>query len=76
MPGWLINVLIKLATIVGVPLLKKMWPNVGAEVWAIIVDFLTHVQSSEDKPDAVRQVGEKVRECTGSMCPANTKGLG
>jgi hypothetical protein len=75
MPKFIIDLLVKLAVAVGLPWLMKKFPGLPAEIWAIVEELLKYVQNAENKPEAVRQVGEKVRECTGSSCPADTKGL-
>lgn len=72
-PAWLLNILIKLAVSIGLPWLMKKFPGLPAEVWAILEEILKHVNSSDDKAAAVKQVREKVRQCTGVACETGIK---
>lgn len=75
MPGWIIDLLVKLAVSLGLPWLMKKFPGLPAEIWAILEDILNHIHGAPDKEAAVKQIREKVSECTGISCPSDTKKL-
>lgn len=74
MSSW-VSLLLKLVSVVGIPVAKMIFPKVGEEVWNLILEILGHIKTSSDKPTAVRQIQDKVRECTGVGCAADTKSL-
>lgn len=74
MPQWLLSLLIKLALSVGLPAAMKYVPGISGEVWKIIEEILRHILEAEDKPQAVRNLRAKVKECTGAGCPVDLKG--
>jgi len=74
LPSWA-KYLLKAASIFGIPILKMLFPSVGQDVWKLIEDIINHVDAADDKPAAVREIKEAVGRCTGSFCPAGTKGL-
>jgi len=73
MPAWIINLLVKTALIIGPELIKKAFPGLPGEVWAIIEDILKHLQQAEDKVAAARKLQGAVRECTGTACETGIK---
>lgn len=72
MPAWIDAIVLAAFRWIAVPLLAIRFPGVGKAMWLVAAEGLAHVLAADDKPAAVEELREKVRECTGVGCPIDT----
>ena len=77
MPSWLRAAIIMIVKFVGIPFAKGLaWLKwVPEEFWLALPALLETIKAAPDRAAAVVQVKQKLDECRGSFCPANTKAL-
>lgn len=81
MPGWILDLIVKLAVTFGIPYLFERFPAVMKKISEYIPDFeklirdiLDGVKTSRDvKKDTVRLAQQRLRECTGIGCAPEIK---
>ena len=69
MPTWLIQILIKMAEVVGIPYLMEKLKFIPAGMWDLIKEILKHLEESKSQTAAVSQLRDAVKKCSGVACP-------